>query len=50
MADYSDSDEDEIAYSTTSVLLGYAEEELSSATDDSISHVGGLPVRSHHLL
>ncbi|KAF3902237.1 hypothetical protein AA313_de0201280 [Arthrobotrys entomopaga] len=44
MADY-DSDEDVlgIEYTTTTTLLGYAEDEPIAASDDTTSHLGGIP-------
>jgi hypothetical protein len=37
--------DDQTDYAETSVLLGYASKE---ATDDTISHLGGIPVRGSH--
>ena len=49
MASY-DSDsslDDQTEYAETSVLLGYASKE---ATEDAISHLGGVPVSKPHPL
>lgn len=44
MADYSDSEnESEVEFTTTSVLLGYVLED-EAAAEDTISHIGGIPV------
>jgi pre-rRNA-processing protein TSR4 len=43
-SDSSGRDDGDVDVTETGVLLGYASDE---ATDDSISHLGGWPVRIH---
>lgn len=41
------SDDDDVSFTTTSVMLGYASKE---PTDDSFSQLGGYPVRASRFL